>query len=107
MKVKQQELVIDVISIKRAALLLRALNHPFRQKILHLIHYNKALCVMQLQEQLCELQPVVSMHLSLLRDTGLVEVRREGKMRWYSVNYERLDTTFSSASELWPRKQLS
>lgn len=100
MKVQQQDLAIDAISIKRAALIVRALNHPFRQKILRLIHEEEALNVTQLQDLLEELQPVVSMHLGLLREAGIVDVYRDGKTRWYSLNYEYLDKVYGSVSRL-------
>jgi DNA-binding transcriptional ArsR family regulator len=31
-------------------------------------------------------QPGVSKHLKVLRDAGLVEVRSEGKLRWYGLH---------------------
>ena len=35
-------------------------------------------------------QPTVSHHLRILRDAGLVRVRREGRQRFYTLNQERL-----------------
>src|SRR5262245_11791248 len=35
-------------------------------------------------------QPQVSKHLAVLREVGLVTVRREGRMRLYRVNGERI-----------------
>jgi len=35
-------------------------------------------------------QPGVSKHLRVLRDAGLVDVRKDGRMRWYSLRPEPL-----------------
>ncbi len=35
-------------------------------------------------------QPTVSHHLSILRNAGLVKVRREGKQVYYTLNQDRL-----------------
>ncbi len=35
-------------------------------------------------------QPQVSKHLRVLREVGLVNVRHEGRLRWYSLNADRL-----------------
>jgi ArsR family transcriptional regulator, arsenate/arsenite/antimonite-responsive transcriptional repressor len=35
-------------------------------------------------------QPTVSHHLSILRSAGLVDVRREGKQVYYSLNQSRM-----------------
>jgi DNA-binding transcriptional ArsR family regulator len=35
-------------------------------------------------------QPGVSKHLRVLRDAGLVNVRKDGRMRWYSLRPEPL-----------------
>ena len=101
MKQNLPPLPIDVVSIKRAAFLLRAINHPFRQKMLRLMDEYEALSVTQLYQLLREQQPVVSSHLTILREAGLVEVLREGKTRWYSVNYARLGRISEGVDKLW------
>ena len=35
-------------------------------------------------------QPQVSKHLRVLREVGLVEVREDGRQRWYRLNAEPL-----------------
>ncbi len=35
-------------------------------------------------------QPTVSHHLKVLQDAGLVFVRQEGRIRWYTLNQERV-----------------
>ena len=42
-------------------------------------------------------QPMVSKHLGVLKEVGLVTVRRDGRQRLYSVNGERLKTIYDWA----------
>ena len=106
MKQNLPGLILDVVSIKRAALLARALNHPFRQKMLRLMDQHEALNVTQLQQLTHEQQPIVSSHLTVLREAGLVEVLREGKTRWYSVNYARLNRIGEAVDRLWKQTRV-
>jgi ArsR family transcriptional regulator len=55
-----------------------------RLRILNLLCVRE-LCVCDLCEVLGEIQPKVSRHLALLREAGLVRVRREGKWKFYSL----------------------
>lgn len=59
---------------------LRILLYLVREGELHVT----ALC-----ERLQQSQPAVSHHLALLRDSGLAEVRRDGKHNYYSVQSSR------------------
>jgi ArsR family transcriptional regulator len=63
--------------------------------------------VTDLCNRLGQSQPAVSHHLALLRVSGLIESRREGKHNFYSVRAdhfgELLISLFSSTGEM-PRK---
>lgn len=65
--------------------LFRAFADPTRLRILNLLLAQKELCVCDLCEALGEIQPKVSRHLATLRGVGLVEVRREGKWKFYAL----------------------
>ena len=65
--------------------LFRAFADPTRLRILGLLQERKELCVCDLCEVLGEAQPKVSRHLATLRAAGLVEVRRDGKWKHYSL----------------------
>jgi len=65
--------------------LFRAFADPTRLRILSLLRAQKELCVCDLCTVLGETQPKVSRHLAMLRRAGLVEVRREGKWKLYSL----------------------
>jgi ArsR family transcriptional regulator len=55
-----------------------------RLRILNLLSAGE-LCVCDLCEVLDEIQPKVSRHLATLRRAGLVDVRRQGKWKYYSL----------------------
>lgn len=63
----------------------RAFADPTRLRILNLLHAEKEICVCDLCEVLGEIQPKVSRHLATLRAAGLVEVRSDGKWKFYTL----------------------
>lgn len=63
----------------------RAFADPTRLRILSLLGDEKELCVCDLYTVLGESQPKVSRHLAILRRAGLVDVRREGKWKYYAL----------------------
>lgn len=84
-------LKIEVLRIKKAALVLRAMNHKLRQQILKLIDEQGKITVTELYVHLRLEQSVASQHLAILRKAGFVKTSRDGKYIYYTVNYERLD----------------
>jgi DNA-binding transcriptional ArsR family regulator len=78
----------DLHKSKKAALVLRALNHKLRQQILKYIDENKKTIVTTVYKKLRIEQSVASQHLAILRRAGLVTASREGKFIFYTVNYE-------------------
>jgi len=67
----------------------KALADDTRQKIMKLCCCGW-ISVSELVEQLDVSQPTVSHHLAILRDTGLVNVRHDGKQTFYSLNQQRI-----------------
>jgi ArsR family transcriptional regulator len=65
--------------------LFAAFANPVRLRILNLLQEQKEICVCDLCEVLDEPQPKVSRHLALLRSAGLVEVRSEGRWKFYGL----------------------
>ena len=94
------ELKIDVIQLKKAALILRAINHKLRQQILKLVHQNGKMTVTEIYVKLRLEQSVASQHLAILRKAGYVNTLRDGKFIFYSVNYSRLDQVHSIVHDL-------
>lgn len=89
-KKTKADLEIDVQDIRKAALLIRALNHPVRQSILKTMARHKRIAVTVLCRKLKRPQADISMHLAVLRRMHLVSVRPEGKHRFYGVNRDHL-----------------
>ena len=82
---------INLQNVKKAALILRALNHKLRQQILDLIHNEKKITVTEIYVRMRLEQSVASQHLAILRKAGIVETLRDGKFIYYSVNLSRID----------------
>jgi DNA-binding transcriptional ArsR family regulator len=66
-----------------------ALAEPHRRQILDLLRDGERL-VGDLVTRLGLSQPGVSKHLKVLREAGLVEVRPEGRQRWYGLRAQPL-----------------
>jgi ArsR family transcriptional regulator, arsenate/arsenite/antimonite-responsive transcriptional repressor len=45
--------------------------------------------------------PALSTHLKVLRDAGLVDERREGQNRYYSVNRDRMSEMMRFFDQFW------
>lgn len=63
---------------------LKVCGHPVRLKLLCVIEKENA-CVTELWRCLNQSQPVVSQHLAVLKEKGIVEARTEGNKRIYSI----------------------
>ena len=67
----------------------KALADETRHRIVEMICC-RWLSVNEIVEQLQVTQPTVSHHLAILRESGLVRVREEGKQTFYTLNQDRL-----------------
>src|SRR5215468_1203894 len=81
---------VDFVNLKKAAMILRALNHKLRQQIVKILDENKRLTVTELYIQLRLEQSVASQHLAILRRAGIVKTERDGKFIHYTVSHERI-----------------
>ena len=80
---------IDSHNIKKAAMVLRSLNHTLRQKVIKTIHENKKITVTELYVKMRLEQSLASQHLAILRKAGIVSTERDGKFILYTINKER------------------
>lgn len=83
-------ITLDLLNIKKAALILRAINHKLRQQIIKLVDENEKITVTEIYTYLRIEQSVASQHLAILRKAGVVETSRNGKFIFYSVNHQRI-----------------
>jgi len=94
-------------AVRELAQVFKLLSDETRLRILFYLAQNNELHVTDLCNRLGQSQPAVSHHLALLRVSGLIESRREGKHNFYSVRTdhfgELLVNLFSAAGEV-PRK---
>ena len=84
-------LKVDLLHSKKAAMILRALNHKLRQQIVKLIDEQQKMTVTEIYVKLRLEQSVASQHLAILRRAGIVITTREGKFIFYTVDYTRLE----------------
>ena len=81
---------IDFLHMKKASMILRALNHKLRQQVIKLLDEHQKMTVTEIYVKLRLEQSVASQHLAILRRAGIVGTKREGKFIYYSINYGRV-----------------
>ena len=93
-------LSINQLQLKRAAFVIRAVNHPLRQQMLTLMHERGKVSVTKIYQILELDQSVASLHLRILRESGLVATQTQGKRIFYSVNSCRVEGLHKTMSDL-------
>ena len=78
-----------------------ALAAPQRQQILRLVR-DEARSVGEIADECGASQQAVSHHLQVLKDAGLVDVRRDGRRHLYVVNPDAFDSVGAFVADLWP-----
>jgi DNA-binding transcriptional ArsR family regulator len=78
--------------ISEAAVVLNALGQETRLRIFLLLrsHQAEGLSARELGELAGVAPPLLSHHIKLLTEAGLIAYRREGRFRLYEINDERL-----------------
>ena len=80
---------------------LRALADPHRREILRLVQHCE-LPAGQIASHFELTQQAVSLHLTVLKRAGLLDERREGTRRLYSLRSESLQPLRTLLDEFWP-----
>jgi len=80
---------------------LKALAEPHRRAILRLVR-DEPRSVTEIAEHFAITQQAVSLHLKVLREAGLVGVRRDGQRRLYLVDPDGMASLQDFFAELWP-----
>jgi len=91
LKKGKKEVELDYAELRQAVLVLRAVNHKLRQRIIDLLEENESMTVTDIYIKLRLEQSVASQHLAILRRAGIVNTRREGKFIHYALDNERLN----------------
>ena len=65
---------------------LKVCGHPVRLKLLCLIYANGEPCVTNLWTCLGQSQPVISQHLAILKENGVVDSSVSGNKRIYTIS---------------------
>lgn len=80
---------------------LKALADPHRRHMLKLVQTSE-MAAGQIARHFELTQQAVSLHLKTLERAGLLNERRDGTRRMYSLRPEGLDTVKDVLAELWP-----
>lgn len=81
---------LDYADLRKAVLVLRAVNHKLRQRIIGLLEEGDPMTVTDIYIKLRLEQSVASQHLAILRRAGVVVTDRQGKFIYYSINKDRI-----------------
>jgi DNA-binding transcriptional ArsR family regulator len=82
---------------------LRAIADPIRRQILRLI-WREERTAGDIGAQFDVSQPAISQHLKVLRDTGLVAVRRAGTRRYYRANRAAMAAVRALLEDFWDER---
>jgi len=87
---KMKKKVLQLEKLEIGASMLRAMAHPMRIAIIDLLTATKRLSVTEIYEKLGIEQASASHHLNILKNKGILESKREGKMIFYSLKHDKL-----------------
>ncbi|TAK45514.1 MAG: transcriptional regulator [Saprospiraceae bacterium] len=94
------EVQLDYAELRKAVLVLRAINHKLRQRMIDLLEENGQMTVTDIYIKLRLEQSVASQHLAILRRAGVVATERQGKFIFYSLDNSRLGQISGLVEEL-------
>jgi DNA-binding transcriptional ArsR family regulator len=100
LKKGESEIQLDYADLRKAVLVLRAVNHKLRQRIIDLLEDNDTMTVTDIYIKLRLEQSVASQHLAILRRAGVVLTERQGKFIYYSLDKNRLNQISTLVEEL-------
>jgi DNA-binding transcriptional ArsR family regulator len=82
---------------------LQVVAEPRRREILRLV-WKRELPAGEIAQHFDVSFPAVSQHLGVLRDAGLVSVRREGRARLYAADRKALGPLRPMLEKMWSEK---
>lgn len=100
LKQGNEDIQLDYAELRKAVLVLRAVNHKLRQRIIDLLEENESMTVTDIYIKLRLEQSVASQHLAILRRAGVVITERQGKFINYALDKDRLAQISKLVEEL-------
>lgn len=91
--------MIEIKKLETASEMLKAIAHPMRIAIVDMLSGEKTLTVTEIHEALNIEQAVVSHHLSILRNKGVLLSVRSGKNCNYKLKHPRLSQIIACIDE--------
>ena len=100
LKKGKHDIALDYAELRKAVLVLRAVNHKLRQRIIDMLDEHEKMTVTDIYIKLRLEQSVASQHLAILRRAGVVATERNGKFIYYTIDKARLDQISRLVEEL-------
>ncbi len=100
LKKGKKDIQLDYAELRKAVLVLRAVNHKLRQKMIELLEENERMTVTDIYIKLRLEQSVASQHLAILRKAGVAVTERQGKFIFYSLDKDRINQISRLVEEL-------
>jgi len=80
--------------LKKLINTVKALSDEIRLRIINLLSYNDELCVCEIVDSLSLPQSTISRHLTILKNAGIVEDRKQGQWALYKLTIGKSDGSF-------------
>jgi DNA-binding transcriptional ArsR family regulator len=96
----RKESKVELMTLKKADIIIRALNHKLRLQIIRLLQDKGEMTVTEIYTKLKLEQSVASQHLAILRRAGIVNTRRDGKFIFYTLNTTRIEEIYNISKGL-------
>jgi len=90
---------IDTDMLENAASMLKAIAHPMRIAIIHLLEDGERKTVTEIHNFLDIEQSTASHHLGILKDKGVLASKRDGKNTYYFLKHESLKNIIACVSK--------
>lgn len=80
--------------------ILRALSDENRLAAVRIIAKSDGICARDLLDEIDITQPTLSHHMKVLAESGLIDVIKEGRKRYYTINKDNADEFLDSLADL-------
>lgn len=103
MDLNKSKLNDTTVSDEQLVKIFKALSDPTRLDILRIIknhdYYGECACNV-FNDQIDMSQPTMSYHMKMLREAGLITVRKEAREKFVTINHDLLKSFFPNFLEL-------